>query len=66
MLKLFFPPSLVLEHGHSGRLPEEVEGPYSPLGNPVQLRARLDQGEGVAKGAPDLLESIVIRPKKIR
>ena len=51
-------PFLVLEHGHCGRLPEEVEGSDPPLGDPVQLGAGLDQREGVAKGAPDLLELV--------
>ena len=32
-----FPPCLVLEHGHCGRLPEEVEGPDPPLRDPIYM-----------------------------
>ena len=39
-------------------MPEEVEGSDPPLGDPVQLCAGLDQREGVAEGAADLLELV--------
>ena len=49
---------MVHEHGHCGRLPEEVERPNSPLWDAMQLCAGLDEGEGVAEGLPDLLEPV--------